>query len=165
MSPRTAALRSLLYGTLFLGFWAWVALQTRAIDHLLGGPLAPLARPAGVVVMLVGGALAVTCAATFVVHGRGTPAPFDPPREFVAAGPYRWVRNPMYIGGVALLAGFGLWHRSPAMVLFAGILALLFHLFVLLYEEPHLEEEFGETYREYRASVRRWLPRPPGDRS
>jgi protein-S-isoprenylcysteine O-methyltransferase Ste14 len=83
----------------------------------------------------------------------------DPPRKFVAAGPYRCVRNPMYIGGFLVLAGFGLYEQSPAILFFALPWLLLAHLFVMLYEEPHLRATFGTPYDTYCRSVPRWLPR------
>lgn len=156
-----AALRSLLYGSVFLGLWGWLALQTRPFDRAMGTALPSGATIAGYALMLLGGLLVVACVASFVGAGRGTPAPFDPPRVFVAVGPYRWVRNPMYLGGFALLLGFGLWHRSVAMAAFAGLFVTLAHLFVVLYEEPSLLERFGEVYGEYSESVNRWVPRSP----
>lgn len=161
MSRWFAAARALVYGTLFLGAWAWLALQTRALDPLLGLELPGWARAAGWAFMALGGLIALTCAASLVTRGRGTPAPFDPPREFVATGIYRWVRNPMYIGGTALLFGFGLWHRSASMAAFAGVFFLAAHLFVRFWEEPDLEERFGARYRTYRERVNRWVPEPP----
>ena len=159
-----AALRALVYGALFLGAWAWLAPPARALDPMLGlGPLPGWSRIAAWVLLALGGATALGCAATFVWRGEGgTPAPFDPPRVFVAVGPYRWVRNPMYLGGVALLAGFGLWHRSPSMTALAGVFLLAAHLFVRFREEPVLKERFGESYRAYRRRVNRWVPAPPG---
>lgn len=159
-----AAVRSLVYAAFFLGAWAWLALQVRSLDAVLGlGTLPAWSRTAGWVFLAAGGATALGCAATFVWRGGGgTPAPFDPPRKFVAVGPYRWVRNPMYLGGTALLAGFGLWHRSLSMTLFAGVFLLAAHLFVRFREEPKLEERFGEAYRAYRRRVNRWVPTPPG---
>lgn len=155
------ALKSVVYGSAFLAFWAWLAVEARALDAVLGGPLPAAARPAGPVLIALGALLAAACAATLVGRGRGTPAPFDPPREFVAAGPYRWVRNPMYIGGLTALVGYGLWERSPAVLLYTFLLFLLAHAFVVLYEEPDLEQRFGGDYRGYRRRVGRWLPGPP----
>ena len=109
--------------------------------------------------MAAGGTLAFACIATFVTRGEGTPAPMDPPRKFVAAGPYRFVRNPMYIGGFLVLAGFGLYEQSPAILLFALPWLLLAHFFVILYEEPHLRATFGSPYDAYCRSVCRWPPR------
>ncbi len=111
--------------------------------------------------MVPGAVIVLACLASFILRGRGTPAPFDPPVTFVPSGPYRYVRNPMYIGAALVLAGYGLWERSAAIALFALVFFLVFHLFVVLVEEPGLERRFGESYRAYRRAVRRWLPRPP----
>jgi protein-S-isoprenylcysteine O-methyltransferase Ste14 len=81
------------------------------------------------------------------------------PREFVATGPFRFVRNPMSLGGVVLLAGIALWQRSALGLGLAAVLFLVFHLVAVYLEEPGLEKRFGDTYREYRRNVRRWLPR------
>jgi len=109
--------------------------------------------------MAVGGILVITCAAIFVLRGRGTPAIFDPPKEFVALGPYKFVRNPMYIGGFILLVGFGLYQNSASILLLSLLLALLIHLFVLAIEEQGLEKRFGRSYLEYKKSVNRWIPK------
>lgn len=111
--------------------------------------------------MVVGATLALVCIGTFVVRGRGTPALFDPPREFVAAGLYRRTRNPMYIGGLTLLFGFGLANRSPAMLALTVALSLFMHWFVILYEEPGLKRRFGSSYERYLDSTPRWMPRFP----
>src|SRR4030095_2754658 len=95
--------------------------------------------------------------------GPGTPAPFDPPRQFVAIGPYRYVRNPMYIGAAAVLFGTGLYISSPSIAFLPLVFLLLMHLFVVLHEEAALTARFGETYLTYKATVHRWLikrPRP-----
>ena len=160
MTPLLAALRSAVYATGFVFLWGWIALGARRFDAALGGALPAALRPLGAVVMALGAVLALACVAVFVVRGRGTPAPFDPPRAFVAVGPYRWVRNPMYLGGLTVLLGLALWERSPAMLLVPPAVAVLAHLLVVLYEEPGLERRFGESYREYKRTVRRWLPRP-----
>jgi protein-S-isoprenylcysteine O-methyltransferase Ste14 len=154
------ALRAVIFGTGFIFLWGWVALSLRdRYDGALGFALAEWARILGIGLMTVGGALAFACVVTFVTRGEGTPAPFDPPRKFVAAGPYRFVRNPMYIGGFVVLFGFGLYERSAAILLFALPWLLLAHLFVIVYEEPHLRATFGLEYDRYCRSVRRWLPR------
>ncbi|OLC69145.1 MAG: hypothetical protein AUH78_24585 [Gemmatimonadetes bacterium 13_1_40CM_4_69_8] len=157
-----AAVRSLVYMTGFVLFWGWIALQ---VDRMAGKTLPhlpPAGRAAGAALMLLGGMLVLWCVSVFVVEGRGTPAPFDPPRSLVPRGPYRWVRNPMYLGALLVLMGFGAWHTSLAMVLLAVPAAALAHLFVVLYEERTLERRFGLPYIAYRALVNRWLPRRPG---
>jgi protein-S-isoprenylcysteine O-methyltransferase Ste14 len=113
----------------------------------------------GIAMMVAGGVVAFACVATFVTRGEGTPAPFDPPRKFVAAGPYQFVRNPMYIGGFTVLLGFGLYQQSPTILAFTLPWLLCAHLFVILYEEPRLRATFGTPYEAYCHSVRRWLPR------
>ena len=150
MNRLVLSLRTLIYGAVFLGFWGWLSLQFRDLDPVLGLTLSPGVRTAGRILMVAAG--------SFVLEGDGTPAPFDPPREFVAVGLYRWVRNPMYVGGMLLLAGFGLWHHSGAMLLFSLCWAGLAHLFVRFYEEPRLEAEFGDRYRRYLRGVNRWVP-------
>jgi len=153
------AVRALVVMAAFLWLWAWVALGLRRYDRLYNLQLPEWTRWLAVPVMLAGAALAVTCIATFVVIGRGTPAPFDPPRQFVAVGPYRCVRNPMYIGGALLLAGFALYLRSGAALAFCLPWLLLAHIFVLAYEEPALREKFGAPYETYCRTVPRWIPR------
>jgi protein-S-isoprenylcysteine O-methyltransferase Ste14 len=137
------ALRAMLFSTGFILLWGWVALSLhRRYDTTLGFAFSGWTLALGIALMAAG----------------GTPAPMDPPRKFVAAGPYRFVRNPMYIGGFLVLAGFGLYEQSLAILLFALPWLLLAHLFVILYEEPHLRATFGTPYDAYRRSVRRWLP-------
>jgi protein-S-isoprenylcysteine O-methyltransferase Ste14 len=119
----------------------------------------------GFVLACAGALLAGLCIATFAIKGRGTPAPFDAPREFVASDPYRYVRNPMYVGAAAVILGAGLWLASPAIVLLALAFLVIMHLFVVLYEEPALADRFGASYQRYRSSVHRWLVRRPGNGS
>jgi len=153
------ALRSTVFAAGFLWLWAWIAEFLRVYDPLLGGPLPPWTAAAGLSILAAGSMLAFLCVATFVARGRGTPALFDPPRRFVAAGPYRYVRNPMYIGGAFMLLGLGMAQRSPAIVLFVPAWWLLFHLLVVFYEERTLHTKFGDDYDRYRRATPRWIPR------
>jgi len=154
------ALRAAMFGTGFIWLWGWAALSLHhRYDSTFGIAFSGWTRTLGIALMTAGGILAVACVATFVTRGKGTPAPFDPPRVFVAAGPYKFARNPMYIGGFIVLCGFGLYEQSPSILLFALPWLLLAHLFVILYEEPHLHAMFGPPYDAYCRSVRRWLPR------
>jgi protein-S-isoprenylcysteine O-methyltransferase Ste14 len=151
------ALRATIFGTGFIVLWGWVALSLHhRYDVTLALP--EWTRALGIALMAAGGTLAFACVTTFVTRGEGTPAPFDPPRKFVAAGPYKFVRNPMYIGGFIVLFGFGLYEQSATIVLFTLPWLLLAHLFVIVYEEPHLRATFGMPYDAYCRSVRRWLP-------
>lgn len=161
MNTAWIALRAALYTTSFILLWAWLAHWAHLQDDALGIWLPEWLKPVGVALMAVGLVLALSCVATFVVRGRGTPAPFDAPRVFVASGPYRWVRNPMYIGGFLLILGFALCAGSLIALGIPLLMILAAHTFVLLYEEPTLEARFGESYRAYKRATPRWIPRPP----
>jgi protein-S-isoprenylcysteine O-methyltransferase Ste14 len=106
----------------------------------------------------IGTVIALWCVFTFVFIGKGTPAPFDPPRKLVIRGPYRFVRNPMYIGAGMSLAGAALYYESLSILIYAGLFFLITHLFVVLYEEPTLRRTFGDEYEAYCQRVRRWRP-------
>ncbi len=158
-------LRSAFYASGFILFFAWIALEVRAFDGSFNFALPAATVVLGIILMLAGAALAISCIATFVIRGRGTPALFDPPRQFVAIGPYRYVRNPMYIGGFALLLGLSFALRSISILLMSIALMPLCHLLVVLHEEPSLKRKFAEPYENYLATVRRWLPRVPASQS
>ena len=106
----------------------------------------------------IGVAVALWCILTFAVLGKGTPAPFDPPRRLVIRGPYKFVRNPMYIGAAIALAGAALFYQSAALAGYAVAFLLMTHAFVMLYEEPTLRATFGAYYDSYCRRVRRWWP-------
>ena len=153
------AVRATIYAAGFVWVWWWAALQARPFDERLGIAVPGWLASAGAVLAVAGGLLALSCIAVFVRFGRGTAAPFDPPREFVAVGPYRYVRNPMYVGGLAVILGGGLFLRSASIAAFSLVFLLVMHLFVVLYEERTLERRFGDSYLDYQRSVHRWLPR------
>jgi protein-S-isoprenylcysteine O-methyltransferase Ste14 len=153
--------RALVYSTLFIGFllvflparviaWSGIRAPGRVgVLQLLGGALAA-----------AGAVLAISCILAFVFIGRGTPAPFDPPRQLVVRGPYRFVRNPMYLGAAAAVLGAALYYESLPLVGFVAVFLLAMHVFVRVYEEPVLRRSFGHDYEEYCRRVRRWWPRP-----
>jgi protein-S-isoprenylcysteine O-methyltransferase Ste14 len=154
-------LRAVLYSAGFVLLWWWLAALVRPLDARLPFIVPVWGRPLGWALVFTGALLALWCISTFAGRGRGTPAPFDPPREFVAVGPYRYVRNPMYIGGFGVLLGGGLVLGSPSIAGLAALFLLLVHLLVWLYEEPALESRFGDPYLHYKSVVHRWLPRSP----
>src|SRR5437867_2737022 len=96
---------------IFILFWGWIALNVQRFDARLGVALPAAIRPAGMILMVLGGTFVSWCGFVFAVRGQGTPAPFDPPTQFVATGPYRYVRNPIYISALFLLTGLGLYQR------------------------------------------------------
>ncbi len=156
-----AAVRGLVYASGFVLLWWWVVASVRPLDARMALSVSEWVQVPGLVIAIFGAAVALWCIGTFALVGRGTPAPFDAPREFVAVGPYRYVRNPMYLGAAAVILGAGLMHRSPSAVAVALFFVALAHVFVRLYEEPTLEQRFGESYLRYKTSVNRWLPRSP----
>lgn len=115
----------------------------------------------GVVAMLAGAAVLVRCIWEFAARGRGTLAPIDPPTQLVAQGLYRYVRNPMYLGVLALLLGECAFFQSRDLLWYTAGWFIVVNLFVILYEEPALRRRFGESYERYRRAVGRWLPRCP----
>lgn len=125
------------------------------------------ARYLGVVPLIMGLGVILRCFVDFVRRGRGTPAPYDPPRQLVVAGLYRYVRNPQYVGVVLALVGEALLTERVVLFGYAAFMAIGYHLFVRFYEEPTLGRLFGEPYAHYREAVPRWLPgrlRPQGSR-
>jgi len=109
-------------------------------------------------VVLFGACVLLGCVRDFYAIGKGTLAPWDPPKKLVVAGFYRFVRNPMYVGVLAWLAGWSLVTGRRRLAVYTGIVALAFHLRVILYEEPALAREFKNEWTQYRRSVNRWLP-------
>lgn len=159
MATVFVALRTVCYMAGFILFFGWFAVRFQAWDESLKIPLPAWTRVVGVAAETLGALIVSTCAVVFVARGRGTPAIFDPPRKFVATGPYKFVRNPMYIGGSMLLIGLGLYRQSLAILLYSVVIMTLFHLYVVFIEEPGLESRFGESYFAYKQSVNRWLPK------
>ncbi len=148
------------YATLFIGFLL-IFLPGRILSA--SGIVRPtrlgLLELTGIVLGASGSALALWCILAFAVIGKGTPAPFDPPRRLVIRGPYRYLRNPMYLGAALTLLGAALFYRSLPLLAYLGGFLLVTHGFVVWYEEPTLGRLFGDEYQAYRSSVRRWLPR------
>lgn len=152
--------RAITYATLFIGlllvFLPGRILASRGITRpAIVGPL----EIVGIAVGLTGAVLAAWCILTFALVGKGTPAPFDPPRRLVVSGPYCYVRNPMYLGATLALCGAALMYRSGALLLYAAAFVASMHLLAVAYEEPTLTRLFGQEYENYRTAVPRWLPR------
>jgi protein-S-isoprenylcysteine O-methyltransferase Ste14 len=154
--------RAVTYATLFIGL-VLVLVPAQLLSRAGIATPRVFAAPqvAGAVVAIGGGTVALWCVWTFAIVGRGTPAPFDPPRRLVARGPYAVVRNPMYIGAGLALIGASLFYQSLALLGYAAAFFLVTHLFVVLYEEPILRATFGAEYESYCRRVRRWRPRMP----
>ena len=116
-------------------------------------------RVAGALLVALGAAGLLDSFARFALQGLGTPAPVFPPRHLVVTGLYRHVRNPMYVSIVTAILGQGLLLGNVPLLEYGGLVWLLFHLFVLIYEEPTLRASFGSEYQAFCAAVPRWVPR------
>lgn len=115
-------------------------------------------RFAGCILMTLGVVGLLDSFIRFAAQGIGTPAPVFPTRHLVVTGLYRFVRNPMYVAVVASILGQSLILGNVTLLEYAGLVWLLFHIFVLAYEEP-LRASFGSEYRIFCAEVPRWIPR------
>ena len=115
----------------------------------------------GLALLMVGAGVYFHCQWLLMRRGRGTPLPIDPPRHLVQRGLYRWVRNPLYLGLLLVIAGEALFCLSLGIAIYWICLACVFQVFVHLFEEPDLGFRFGAMYEDYKRAVPRWLPRPP----
>lgn len=114
---------------------------------------------AGCTVMAIGLAIMFMTITLFMRVGKGTLAPWSPPKHFVVRGPYRYVRNPMIMGVISVLLGEALSFWSKSILLWAGEFFVINIIYFLIYEEPNLAERFGESYKEYKKHVSMWWPR------
>ncbi|MCC6155515.1 MAG: isoprenylcysteine carboxylmethyltransferase family protein [Candidatus Hydrogenedentes bacterium] len=154
------AVRAMLYASTFVGIlFLYVPYEIAQAD---GGRVGlGMLHYSAFLLYVPGAVIAIWCVAGFIGYGHGTPAPFDPPRQLVARGPYRWVRNPMYVGGFLFMLGQCVWFGSPRVAIYLIALCVAAELFVIFYEEPTLKRKFGGPYKHYLRNVPRWIPRPP----
>jgi len=160
MSRFWASLGSLVFFVVALGtvafYLPWVISRGEMQPAFLG---LDGIRLAGTVLVLLGLVPLLNSFVRFAFEGLGTPAPIAPPQRLVVTGFYRRVRNPMYVGVVAIILGEALLLGDVRLLCYAVAVWLSFHLFVLGYEEPTLRQSFGDDYNRYRENVPRWLPR------
>lgn len=135
------------------------------VDHALADwrTVSVAVRALGVVFIVIGG---IVMAATFVrfpAEGSGTPFPTDPPssQNVIVGGPYRYVRNPMYVSFVPAIIGQALLLSRPVPAIYTAALLAALAAFVHWYEEPTLVRRFGRQYETYREQVPGWWPRMP----
>jgi protein-S-isoprenylcysteine O-methyltransferase Ste14 len=114
---------------------------------------------AGIASLIVGLTLFSFTVINFAVKGRGTLAPWDPPRVLVVEGVYRYVRNPMISGVLFILFAESLFTGSPRVLFWFGLFLLMNLIYIPLFEERSLAARFGERYRIYKRNVPRWIPR------
>lgn len=131
------------------------------------GLLLQQAAPLPVIPPSAGHPLAIACAAGFallVVWGvtsfrraRTSLVPVRPATALITDGPFRFTRNPLYLGLALLYLGIALWLGVVWPIVLLPALLFLVQQIVILREEAYLESRFGEAYRAYRARVRRWF--------
>ena len=137
-------------------------ITTFATDHTYWSNNALIAltsRSLGMLFFIIGFVLFIWCVSLFAKVGQGTLAPWDPTRNLVAIGPYRYVRNPMISSVALLLISQTLLWLSWAVGIWTIVFIIINHIYFILSEEPGLEQRFGEPYLVYKKSVPRWLPR------
>lgn len=163
MSRQNAALASTIFFIVAPGVVAGV------IPWLISGWSAPDSSPyfigllIGLGGLVVGGGLVILIDSflRFVNEGSGTPMPWMPTDKIIARGAYRFVRNPMYVGIIAIILGQAILFANAWLVVYAAGVWLIFHLLVTLIEEPGLARTFGSVYTDYLGAVPRWFPRIP----
>lgn len=116
-------------------------------------------RVVGILLIAAGVLTLLPAFVRFVTEGIGTPSPVAPTKRMVVGGPYRYVRNPMYLAVLALVVGQALALGRLELLLYAAALVVAFVAFVRWYEEPTLRRRFGDEYEAYRRAVPAWWPR------
>ncbi len=111
---------------------------------------------AGVLILVCGTSLVISARIWFTRTGQ-SPIPWRPTPELILRGPYRFTRNPMYVGVTLFVVGLGLTVNNIWISLFAAPALLVVHFIAVLPEERYLAEKFGESYRSFHAQVRRYL--------
>lgn len=153
-------LGSILFFVVAPGFFA-VFIPWYTTGWTIGPPLLGLEplRWIGAALIGLGAVILLDTFTRFAFEGRGTPAPAFPTVTLVVSGPYRYVRNPMYLAVSALIVGQALLIGCVPLLLYGLGFWAATHLFVLFYEEPVLRRRYGARYEAYAAHVRRWRPR------
>ena len=124
----------------------------------------PAVHIAGGVLLVVATALGVWSAVSMSVDGEGTPLPSQMARRLVITGPYRYVRNPMAVAGIAQGVAVGMLLGSWMVVAYSLVGSLLWNTLVRPLEEADLEQRFGAEFVAYRDRVTCWIPASPVSR-
>ena len=127
------------------------------IYWLVSAPGSRFVQPLGLLPLLVGCAGLLWCVRDFYVFGKGTLAPWSPPQHLVTAGLYRYSRHPMYVSVLLILLGWAISFGVRGLYGYAIVIAIAFHLRVVLAEEPWLARTHGAGWDDYARRVRRWL--------
>jgi len=138
----------------FLALPGMVAIAVPAfLVQRQGGVLNPI----GLLPLGIGLFLLLWCVRDFYVAGKGTLAPWSPPKHLVVSGPFRWSRNPIYVAMLVVLIGWTVTYWSRPLAVYTVVMFVAFHIRTILGEEPRLAREFGDEWRRYVRRVPRWI--------
>jgi protein-S-isoprenylcysteine O-methyltransferase Ste14 len=148
-----------MFGRALLAFLALPGVVAFAvpIGWLMASSHTRLVFPLGLVSLAVGCFALLWCVRDFYVSGKGTLAPWSPPMHLVVVGLYRYTRNPMYVAVTLILLGWAVSFGFPGLFIYTIIVAVAFHLRVVLGEEPWLARTHGAQWQEYASRVPRWF--------
>jgi protein-S-isoprenylcysteine O-methyltransferase Ste14 len=111
----------------------------------------------GIILIIIGIAIYSISCYYFIFYGKGTPSPLDEPKMLITEGIYKYTRNPMYLSGVLIVLGEAIFFESLMILAYTFLLFVIYHLFIVFYEEPHLIRKYGKLYEEYMKRTPRWL--------
>ena len=144
-----------LFARALLAFLAMPGVVAFVIPIGLLRPRDGVFRMDGLSIVVLGSLILVWCVRDFYVAGKGTLAPWSPPRQLVTTGLYRVSRNPMYVGVVIILIGWAVVYQSRAHLIYAAFISLAFYVRVVRSEEPWLARTHGDAWHAYRTRVSR----------
>ena len=165
MNPEVSETIKAFFGTLGFLFVLLpiflIGIPYKIVSHPVHALLFDLGayRYFGLVPIVAGVVIYFWCAHSFVFFGKGTPIFTVPTKKLLVTGLYRFVRNPMYIAGLLVLAGEVLLFQSRDLLIYLLVMFGFFNVIIFAVEEPYLSNKFGDTYKQYCKSVRRWIPR------
>ncbi len=111
----------------------------------------------GTIFILFGTGLFLYCSRLFLIFGRGTPVPIEPPKKLVVSGLYKYTRNPIYLGYFMIFLGEFFFFGQFLLLIYFFLTIVKINLYVIYYEEPILKKRFGKSYREYLKKIPRWI--------
>lgn len=155
------AIKTLLYMGSMHGFFTYY-FPWQIASHDPGTVNIGLLRWLAVPLWSIGTLIILRCSIDIIRRGRGTPAHLDPPKTLLVTGPYRYVRNPIYLGSLSVHLGTILWFGSLLLIPYVLFFVVAYHILIVFFEEPVLHKMFGAVYEEYVKEVPRWIPKLRG---
>ena len=149
-----ASLAALSIGIVFLIILPFAFVK---LGEALNLPEVPSSKIIGTLLFLIGILIFFHCSYLFIKKGKGTPAPMHPPQKLVPDNIYKYTRNPMYIGYLSMIFGEVFLFGRLSLTIYAAIMIFTIHSYVVLFEEPKLEKRFGESYKDYKRKIPRWI--------